>query len=203
MTMHNDHQKLKFNWMEFSGSLGDLGLFIPLVVAMTVSCDLDIGVVLILAGVLNVLSGWLFRQPIPVQPMKALAAVVITEGMLKEELFAAGILMGVFLLLTVFFINKIDRLVPKAIVRGIQLGVGFKLAVKGVDWISQLDLMGWDSVFSTILIVCILLILLTTRQPALFYIFLIGFLLLYFEKPDVYTMTNFALPEFAFHWPMT
>jgi len=192
---------LRFSWTEFSGSLGDLGLFIPLVVAMTISTDLDIGVVLIFAGVMNILTGWLFRQPIPVQPMKALAAVVIAESMLKEELVAAGILMGAILIVVAMFINHIDRLIPKSVVRGIQLGVGFKLAAIGAQWISELGLTGWNSMLSTVLIVCVLLLLLTVRQPALLYIFLFGFLLLYFEKPEVYALTSFSFPEIAFHWP--
>ena len=51
----------KFTLMELSGSLGDLGLFIPLVVGMTIRCDLQIGMVLIMAGLMNIATGILQR----------------------------------------------------------------------------------------------------------------------------------------------
>ena len=41
---------LRFTWREASGSLGDLGTFLPLVVAMSVTCGLDLGIILIFAG---------------------------------------------------------------------------------------------------------------------------------------------------------
>ena len=67
--MKTKAEPLRFTWREFSGSLGDLGLFIPLIVAMTIVCDLDIGIVLIMAGMMNIVTGYVFRQPIPVQPI--------------------------------------------------------------------------------------------------------------------------------------
>ena len=122
--------RFAFSWAEFSGSLGDLGLFIPLVVAMSSVGSLDLGTILIAAGVMNVATGWFFRQPIPVQPMKAIAAVAITEGLAKGELMASGIVMGAILLAfgLTGTIGAIDRWIPRPLVRGIQLGVGLKLA---------------------------------------------------------------------------
>jgi len=199
--MNEKSTPLKFSWMEFSGSLGDLGLFLPLVIAMTISCDLDIGVVLILAGLMNVISGWLFRQPIPVQPMKALAAVVITEGLIKDELFAAGIMLGVILVVLSFFIERITQIIPKAIVRGIQLGVGLKLAAKGAEWIAQLNLVGWDSIFSAFIIIVLLLLLLYFKKPALIFIFLLGFILHYFDQREIYLSLTFSVPELQLQWP--
>jgi len=187
--------------MEFSGSLGDIGLFLPLVVAMAIICDLDIGVILILAGLMNILTGWLFRQPIPVQPMKAIAAVVITEGLVQDELIAAGLLMGILLLIFSGGINYINRMVPKPIVRGIQLGVGLKLAAKGAAWVSGLPLIGWDSIFIAVAVIASLLFLLRQKQPALLYIFLSGFLFLYLKQPHVYSALHMSWPNFYWHWP--
>jgi len=194
-------EKLRFSWMEFSGSLGDLGLFLPLVVGMTISCDLDIGIVLILAGLMNILSGWMFRQPIPVQPMKAIAAVVITEGLTQGELVSAGLLMGIFLLVFSGVINQINRFIPKPIVRGIQLGVGLKLAAKGAGWVSGLSFVGWDSILIAVAIICFLLLMLSRKQPALLYVFLLGFLFLYLKQPEVYSTVHVVWPKLYFHWP--
>ena len=129
--------RFAFSWAEFSGSLGDLGLFIPLVVAMSSVGSLDLGTILIAAGAMNVATGCFFRQPIPVQPMKAIAAVAITEGLAKGELMASGILMGAILFLfgLTGTIGVINRWIPRPLVRGIQLGVGLKLAATGIGWV--------------------------------------------------------------------
>jgi len=194
-------ERFKFTWLEFSGSLGDLGLFIPLVVAMTVAADLNFGYVLIWAGVMNVFTGWVFRQPICVQPMKAIAVVVITEGLIKDEMVAAGLIMGLCLVLCSGIIHKINQWVPKAIVRGIQLGVGLKLVVQGIRWIVDLPVLGWDSIVLSIFIIVTLFVLRDTRKPYLVYLFLLGFLLLYLKDSTLMSNFHVAVPEFHYYWP--
>lgn len=47
-------------------------------------------------GIYNILSGLLFQTPIPVQPMKAIAAVALSEVALSvPEIMAAGIFVGI------------------------------------------------------------------------------------------------------------
>jgi len=193
--------KFRFTWTEFSGALGDLGLFIPLVVGMTISCNLNIGVVLIFAGLMNILTGILFRQPIPVQPMKAIAAVAITEGLLQSELVASGILMGVLILGLSTVVERVNKIIPKAIVRGIQLGVGLKLALKGMLWIKFLPLFGWDSIVLGLIIVLLLSLKFIKNIPILVYVFLAGFFLLYWKHPGVYGNIVMKAPEFHLVWP--
>ena len=164
--------------------------------------ELDLGVILIAAGAMNILTGLFFRQPIPVQPMKAIAAVAITEGLTRDELMAAGLLMGVAILALSIVIEQVNRWVPKVVVRGIQLGVGLKLALKGLGDVGGLPLMGWDSLVSAALIAVLLLVLLTSRrQPALLYIFLLGFVLMFFESREAFQGLGFGLPRPHFGWP--
>jgi len=198
--MNHSNSKLLFTWKEFSGSLGDLGLFIPLVVGMTITCQLDIGMVLICAGLMNIASGFIFRQPVPVQPMKAIAAVVITEGLLKDELLAAGLLTGLLLIVFSFFIGRITSLVPTSVVRGIQIGVGCKLILKALQWMGQMPWLGWDSILTAALITIVFLYLLSLHQPSLLYIFILGFLLLYIQQPGIYSAININFP--SVHWSM-
>lgn len=192
---------LRFNWQEFSGSLGDLGLFIPLIVAMTVAADLDIGMILVMAGVMNIATGLIFRLPIPVQPMKAMAAVVIAESMLKDELFAAGIMIGVILLAATWGIDWINRFIPKAVVRGIQLGIGLKLMVKAGQWLGGLSFWGWDSWVVAVIVAFVLLIMQLYNKPGLVAVFAAGFLLLLCDQPQVYAGVTLQLPEFQWSVP--
>jgi len=138
---------MDFNLIEFSGSLGDLGTFIPLVVSLVIVTGMDGGTILVFAGLFNILTGILFNQPIPVQPMKAIAAVAIAEGLMPGEIAAAGFASGlvVFLLGISGLITWVEQHVPRPVVRGIQLGVGLKLAMKGISLVMEshwLDLDG-------------------------------------------------------------
>ncbi len=194
---------LRFSRLEFSGSLGDLGTFLPLVLAMVLASQLDLGMILICAGVMNILTGVLFHQPIPVQPMKAIAAVAITEKLLAGELTAAGLMMGALMVLLAVSgtISTIDRLVPRAVVRGIQLGVGLKLAARGVTWIGDLPLWGADSIALALCTVLIMLYLWARQKPAVLVMFLAGFLVLLLTRPEAFDGVRIALPHFQIHWP--
>jgi len=194
-------KKSAFNWMEVSGAFGDLGLFIPLVVAMTITCQLDLGVVLILAGVMNILTGFIFNQPLPVQPMKALAAVVITEGMVKEELFAAGICIAIILLILSFWMEPIKKLIPKSVVRGIQLGVGIKLALTGFGWLRSLTLVGLDSMLVGIVVFIVLSFFAIRKKPVLLFIFIFGFAVEFVLNRAAFSSVPFSWPYIFWQWP--
>ena len=195
--------RLVFSWKEFSGSLGDLGLFIPLVVAMASVGNLDLAIILIAAGLMNIATGLIFRQPIPVQPMKAIAAVAITEGLTGGELMASGFLIGGILLALALTgaIDVLNRIIPKSLVRGIQLGVGLKLAGKGIGWIMELLAWGWNSIAVSILAGALLLVLLAKNKAGLVFVFLAGFILLYLHDSSAYDGIVFSLPSFHFVWP--
>src|SRR5512136_3264510 len=74
-----------------SGSLGDLGTFIPLLVGMSLTNGLNFTSALFFAGFFNIVTGFIFAIPMAVQPMKAIAAVAISEHLRVEQILAAGI----------------------------------------------------------------------------------------------------------------
>ncbi|EER05295.1 conserved hypothetical protein [Perkinsus marinus ATCC 50983] len=118
---------------EFSGSLGDLGTFIPLAVGMSITAGLDFSTILIFTGVYNVASGVLFDAPIPVQPMKTIAAAAIAQGLTLGAVAAAGIFVSA-VVLALGLLNLttlLEYIIPLSIVRGIQLGLAVSLFHKG------------------------------------------------------------------------
>lgn len=195
--------RFSFSLQEFSGSLGDLGLFIPLVVAVALSSNMNLGTILIAAGLMNILTGYWFRQPIPVQPMKAIAAVAITGGLTQGDVVAAGIGMAILLgfLAATGSIDLIRRYIPNALVRGIQLGVGLKLAEKGLEWILALPTLGANSIVMASITGALLLFFLMKKIPGLLFVFIAGFLLLYIEQPDLYSGLAFSLPPLTIIMP--
>ncbi|RMH04291.1 MAG: sulfate transporter [Planctomycetota bacterium] len=180
--------RLRFDLAEASGALGDLGTFLPLVVALATVGGLDLGAILFFAGICNILSGLAFGQPIPVQPMKAIAAVAIAEALAPAEIAAAGLAAGavVFLLGATGLVEVVERRVPAAVVRGIQLGVGLKLFVAGIQQIGPL---GPELEGPLLAAGGAALVLLTGRWPrfpAALLLFLAGFLVLALRRPELY-----------------
>ena len=90
---------LRISLMETSGALGDLGTFIPLLAGMVSLCGLQLGPALVGAGVANLTTGLIFKIPLAVQPMKAIAAVAISESLTESHILAAGIITGAVVLL--------------------------------------------------------------------------------------------------------
>eukprot|EP00898_Chlorokybus_atmophyticus_P002796 jgi/Chlat1/3517/Chrsp23S03708 len=122
-------------WQEASGALGDLGTFLPLAVALTVSVGLDLGTTLLFTGMYNIYNGLMFGIPMPVQPMKSIAAVALAEGLTLPQVLLAGIATSAIVLglgLT-GLIDMLNRVVPLSVVRGMQLGLGLSLAGKGLQ----------------------------------------------------------------------
>lgn len=135
----------QFNISELAGSIGDFGTLIPLSIALVTINGLSFSSVFLMAGIFYLAAGLYFRLPIPVQPLKLVAAIAIAspDKVTPDVMAATGILFGVFLLLLAFtgIINRIARLFTKPIVRGIQLGLGFVLITKGIAFIKEKELL--------------------------------------------------------------
>jgi MFS superfamily sulfate permease-like transporter len=80
-------------------------------------------------GALQILSGLAYRLPMPVQPLKAMAAIAIAGKIAPPLLAAGGLIVGVTMLLlaNTGALAWIARTVPKPVVRGIQVGLGIQL----------------------------------------------------------------------------
>lgn len=125
---------LRFDRNEFAGAFGDIGTDLPLVVGMILAAGLDSASVLIVYGAMQIFSGLFYRMPMAVQPLKAVAVMVIAQEAARkitpEILYGGGLAIGLTMLfLTVTgLITWLGKVIPKSVVRGIQFGLGLKLA---------------------------------------------------------------------------
>ena len=87
-----------FSRHEVAGAFGDAGTDIPLLVGMCLAAGLDGTSVLVVFGVLQIASGLLYRMPMPVQPLKAMAALVIAQQATAEQLYGGGLAIGLIML---------------------------------------------------------------------------------------------------------
>ena len=121
---------IRFDRNELSGAFGDIGTDVPLIIGVALASHLDGASVLIMFGVMQILTGLAYRMPMPVQPLKAMAAIVIAQQTSPEILYGAGIAIGLTMLILALSgaLTWLARVVPKSVVRGIQFGLGLQLA---------------------------------------------------------------------------
>src|SRR5579864_9583825 len=132
---------------EASGACGDLGTFIPHVIgAMTVAGLAPAGV-LFGFGIFLVSTGLFYGLPLPVQPMKAVSAVILTGGLKPGEVAAAGIMIGTILLVLGItgWIGRLARVIPQSVSAGLQLGLGLLMGVLGLKLILENLWLGFGS----------------------------------------------------------
>lgn len=123
--------RVRFDRNELSGAFGDIGTDLPLIVGMILAAKLDPASVLTLFGAMQLLTGLIYGLPMPAQPLKAMAVLVISGRAGAGVLYGGGLAIGItMLILTVTgLIDWLARAVPKSVVRGIQFGLGLQLAI--------------------------------------------------------------------------
>lgn len=129
---------------DLSGAFADLGTFLPLVLGIFAVQQIDPSGLLVGFGVFALVTAAVYRRPVPVQPMKAVAAVAIAGGLSAAGLAATGLLLGIVLILLAAFglVGRLGRLIPDNVMLGIQLGVGLYLAWAGIKLMQEQPWLG-------------------------------------------------------------
>jgi sulfate permease, SulP family len=111
---------------EFAGAVADVGVLVPITVALIVVNGLSPTAALLPAGVLYLVAGLVYRLPVPVQPLKAFGAIAIAKGLGTDEIAAGALLVGVIFLClgSSGLLDRVARSFPKPLIRGVQLTVG-------------------------------------------------------------------------------
>ena len=131
---------LRFDRVELAGSLGDLGTLLPIVVDMILINKLSPTTVFLAFGLFYMMTGFYFRLPIPVQPLKAVGAIAIAfpNQITESVIGASGILFGLVLLVLSLSgtLDRVAKLFTQPVVRGIQLALGLIFLKKGIELIT-------------------------------------------------------------------
>ena len=129
---------MRFDRQELAGAVADVGVLVPIAAALIIKNGLTATAVLLPAGILYLVVAYIFRLPIPVQPLKAFGAIAIAEGLGASEIAAGSLMMGAifFTLGGVGLIDWAGRAFPKPLIRGVQLTVGllFLKIAWGLVW---------------------------------------------------------------------
>ncbi|KAF9192615.1 hypothetical protein BGZ51_005205 [Haplosporangium sp. Z 767] len=131
--------KSGFRLGELSGSLGDLGTLLPIMLSLSLTGQVDLTASLIFGGLWNILTGLSFRMPMCVQPMKSIAAIALTNHMSMGSVMSAG--MGVSAVVMLLGLTRtihiVQKYTPMSVIRGIQLGTAISFGGKAADLVKQ------------------------------------------------------------------
>jgi SulP family sulfate permease len=135
--VENMPAKYRFDRLELAGSLGDLGTLLPLAIGMILVNGMSVTGIFFSVGLFYILAGVYFGVPVPVQPMKAIGAYSIATGMSSSQVAGSTFLVCLLLFLVGItgLIEIIGKIIPKPVIRGVQLSTGLLLMNQGVNMI--------------------------------------------------------------------
>lgn len=185
-----------YDKMEWAGAFGDVGTLIPFVVAYITIVKVEPLGLLFMFGIALMASGFYYRTPLPIQPMKAIGAAAVAGGISPAALFASGLTTGLFWLLAgaTGAIRPISKLATKPVVRGIMLGLGISFMVDGINR------MRTAPVLAGIALVVTYLLLTNPRIPAMFILLIIGVVSAVIVDPQL--MSELAKIHIGFKLPV-
>jgi MFS superfamily sulfate permease-like transporter len=139
------YKDFEFNLRELAGSMGDFGTLFPLAIGYIVVCGMNPAGLLIMMGITNIATGIIYRQPMPVEPMKAMAVAAISQQWPPSMIYATGFGTGITWILLAFsgLVQRIASLTPKNVVRGIQIALGIMLGFEGLKLVYNEAMIGW------------------------------------------------------------
>lgn len=193
----------RFNLAELGGAFGDLGTLIPFVVAYVSILKMDPTGILLGFGAALVVVGFLNRTPFPVQPMKTIGTAAITQTagavvLTPAIVTGAGVATAaIWLLLAVTgMARRLSLLVPKPVLVGIVMGLGFSFMREGIGMMNK----NWT--LAAILLALTLYLLSKPRFPAMLALLIVGMGVAVVDQPAladslVAIRPRFRLPDFA------
>ncbi|MBS4012969.1 MAG: putative sulfate/molybdate transporter [Bacteroidetes bacterium] len=190
--------RIKFNRNELSGAFGDIGTDLPLIIGMLLATDLEISNTLIVFGVLQMLTAVIYGIPMPVQPLKAVALIVITQNISADVIWGGGLAIGLFMLILSLtgLLTWLSRVIPKAVIRGIQLGLGLQLCLLAIkDYIPSDGYIGF--IFAAVAFTIGMILLGNKKYPPAIFIILLGLIYTAAFNFEILAGIGFSLPTFT------
>ncbi len=191
--------RLRFDRNELAGAFGDIGTDLPLVIGMILAAGLHSASVLVMFGLMQIVTAFVYRIPMAVQPLKAVAVIVITQRIAPGILYGGGLAIGIVMLLLTITggIDWLARTVPRPVVRGLQLGLGLQLATLALgNYVQRDGARGY--VLAAIAFVIIISLLGNRRFPPALFAIALGIIyavILKLDSSAIASSVGFTLPH--------
>lgn len=193
-------RKLRFNRNELAGSFGDLGTVLPLITGMIIASKLDSASVFMVFGVLQMMSGFFYGIPMSVQPLKAVATIVIAQQISAEVIYGGGLAIGFIMLILALtgIVKMLSKWIPKAVIRGIQFGLGLSLGYIAIKNYLVLN-SGWAEWILILVSIALCIVFIKNKKfPAALFVVFFGVVYTFFFK-DVFSV--FSSIQLETHLP--
>lgn len=119
---------------DFLGAFADGAILFPLVAALSITNGFSGTYLFASAGLAYIVSGFIFRVPMPVQPLKSVAIAAVAAGASSLEVrWACGLLGVIFLLVSMLDVDAIARKIPVVLIHGVQAALGLMLLQRGLS----------------------------------------------------------------------
>ena len=191
--------RLRFDRNELAGAFGDIGTDLPLIIGMIAASGLNSASVLVMFGLMQFLTAFAYGMPMAVQPLKAVAVIVITQHIAPGVLYGGGFSIGVAMLILTITggIDWLGRVVPSAVVRGLQLGLGLQLSLLALgNYVQRDGASGY--VLAAVSFVIIIALLGNRRFPPALFVIALGVvyaIVLKMNVSDIAGSVGFSLPH--------
>jgi len=193
-------KSFEFNLRELAGSMGDFGTLFPLAIGYIVVCGLNPAGFLVMMGITNIVTGLIYRLPMPIEPMKIIAIVAIAQHWTPSMIYASGFGMGMIwiILASTGMIDWVAKATPNSVIRGIQVTLGILITIEAYRMISTWWLIGIISIF------IVLLLRQNRYAPAVIVLMVLGIVIMILKRQFVqisppvlsyHTFTSFSINE--------
>ncbi len=120
---------------DVTGAIGDSVTVLPIVVAVAALTDRSAATMLLWFGAFQVVWGLHYGVPLSVEPMKALAGLLLAGAITTGEFLVAGLLAGAVLLAVGLTgsLGRLERYLGDPVARGVQLAVALLLIETGLE----------------------------------------------------------------------
>ena len=183
-------KSFEFNLRELAGSMGDFGTLFPFAIGYIVVCGLDPAGLLVMMGLANIVTGLIYKLPMPIEPMKVLGVAAIAQHWSPELVYASAFAMGVVWLIFAWtgIIDWIARITPLSVIRGVQVTLGVMLALEAFKMISG----GW--LLGAISIIIVLVLRQNRYAPAAVVLMVLGLAILIWKGQLQVALPHVKLP---------
>ena len=191
--------RIRFDRNELAGAFGDIGTDLPLIIGMILAAGLHSSSVLVMFGLMQYVTALTYGMPMPVQPLKAVAVLVITQKVAPDVLYGGGLAIGIVMLVLAATgaITWLARVVPRPVVRGLQLGLGIQLSLLALrDYVQADGRNGY--ILAAISFVIIVALFGNRRFPPALFVIALGVVYAFVFKltpHDLAGAAGFTLPQ--------
>lgn len=156
-----EERGIRFTLEEVAGAVGDFGTIFPILLGVAIVCpDVNVSHFFLFLAAWYIIAGFYYRLPMPIEPMKAIGAIVIAEGLCAGEIVASGLVVGALFLLLglVGGMTWIGERIPRSVVRGVQAGLALILLRTSLGYIIP------DALFAAVSIAIILIFFVASQR---------------------------------------